>query len=59
MQNLAGTVATILKKIDQMDQGRARDHQLMNASHTKILEHIENRLEEQMGDVKRYVSAHM
>ena len=57
MQNLTGMMSTISKKIDQMDQDRARDHQLLDASHTKILEHIEKRLEERMADVKRYVSA--
>ena len=57
MQNLTGMMSTISKKIGQMDQDRARDHQLLDASHTKILEHIEKRLEERMADVRRYVSA--
>ena len=57
MQNLTGMMATISKKIDQMDQDRARDQQILDASHTKILEHIEKRLEEKMGDVRRFVSA--
>ena len=55
MQNLTGMMTTISKKIDQMDQDRLRDHQIMDASHTKILEHIEKRLEDKMGEVKRYV----
>ena len=57
MQNLTGMMTAISKKIDQMDQGRAGDHQLLDASHAKILEHIEKRLEDKLGDVRRFVSA--
>ena len=57
MQNLTEMMTTLSRKMDEMDQDRVRDHQLLDASHTKILEHIEKRLEENIGEVRRYVSA--
>ena len=57
MQNLTGMMATLSKKMDQMDQDRVRDRQASDATHTKLLEHLEQRLEDNMVEVKRYVSA--
>ena len=56
LQNLTGMMSTISKKVDQMGQDRLNDHQIMEASHTRILDHIEKRLEEKMGEVERYVA---